>query len=70
MNASQSRSGIDPTRNPLSAPAWSLRRLGIRFRKGRGTSLALISPARQDEFLEILARRAGLTPAEGELRRL
>src|SRR5690606_295744 len=39
---------VYPTWNPLSAPAWSLDRLGVRYRTGgRWPSLALISPVRQ-----------------------
>ena len=59
---------VYPTRNPLSAPAWSLNRLGIEWRKGRARSLALVSPKRRDEFLDLLARRARLEAAGGELR--
>lgn len=44
---------VYPTKNPLSAPAWSLDRLGIRLRSARLG--ALISPVRQKEFLEELA---------------
>lgn len=42
---------IQPSRNPLSAPAWSLDRLSITYQEnGRRKSL-LISPERPDEFL-------------------
>lgn len=47
---------VYPTRNPLSAPAWSLDRVRIRFTSSRFG--ALISPERQDQFfleLEALA---------------
>jgi hypothetical protein len=45
-----------PTWNPLSAPAWSLDRLRIRFSSSRfGT---LISPVKKLEFLEELNRLA------------
>lgn len=60
---------VYPTRNPLSAPAWSLDRLGIEFERKRGRSLALISPDRRDEFLDLLAERAGLERRGKELRR-
>ena len=60
---------VYPTRNPLSAPAWSLDRLGIEWRKGRARSLALVSPVRREQFLELLARHAGLVASGGELRR-
>jgi hypothetical protein len=46
-----------PTRNPLSAPAWSLDRLRIRVSSRRFG--ALISPVRKREFLQELA---GLAP--------
>ena len=51
---------VYPTRNPLSAPAWSLDRLGIDFRVKGQRKLALISPARRSEFLELLRRSAEL----------
>jgi len=52
---------VYPTWNPLSAPAWSLDRLGVRYRTGgRWHGLALISPVRQEAFLSLLAERAGL----------
>jgi membrane protein YdbS with pleckstrin-like domain len=47
---------VFPTHNPLSAPAWSLDRVRIRFTSSRFG--ALISPERQDQFfleLEALA---------------
>ena len=45
-----------PTWNPLSAPAWSLDRLRIRFSSSRFG--ALISPVKKLEFLEELNRLA------------
>ena len=45
-----------PTRNPLSAPAWSLDRVRIKFTSSRFG--ALISPQRKEEFLQELAERA------------
>lgn len=60
---------VYPTRNPLSAPAWSLNRLGIVYTKGRSRSFALISPERRDEFLELLAARARLESVGEELQR-
>lgn len=45
---------VKPTRNPLSSPALSLNRLEIRTKKGLGP---LISPQRQDEFLQLLRER-------------
>lgn len=60
---------VYPTRNPLSAPAWSLDRLGIEYRKKRGWSLALISPDQREEFMRLLGARAGLERQGEELRR-
>jgi hypothetical protein len=57
------------THNPLSAPAWSLDRLGVDYDRERGRSLALISPARREEFLKLIAERAGLVPDGRNLRR-
>lgn len=52
-------SAVRPTRNPLSSPALSLDRLRVEY--GRGfLSAVMISPAPRDEFLDELARRAGL----------
>jgi hypothetical protein len=45
-----------PTWNPLSAPAWSLDRLRIRFSSSKFG--ALISPVKKLEFLEELNRHA------------
>ena len=47
-----------PTRNPLSAPAWSLDRLQIDYKKAGGVSSLLISPADKLGFLRELAGRA------------
>ncbi len=60
---------VYPTRNPLSAPAWSLDRLGIDYRRRNARSLALISPDRREEFLDLMAARAALVRAGNELRR-
>jgi len=52
---------VRPSRNPLSAPAWSLDRLRIDYRKGTKTRFALISPAERDAFLRsLLAAAPGL----------
>jgi hypothetical protein len=45
---------IEPTRNPLSAPAWSLDRLLIRYGQGR---FCLISPQAKEQFLALLRER-------------
>jgi hypothetical protein len=47
---------VRPTRNPLSSPALSLRRLRVDY----GRSFVLISPVRRGEFLDELAQRTGL----------
>lgn len=60
---------VYPTGNALSAPAWSLDRLGIEYRKKGGWSLALISPDRKEDFMRLLAARAGLRRQGKELRR-
>jgi membrane protein YdbS with pleckstrin-like domain len=44
---------VTPSRNPLSAPALSLRRVKIKFDRG----FALVSPKRRDEFIVELKRR-------------
>lgn len=46
---------VRPTRNPLSAPAWSLDRLRVEHEKGGSTSVLLISPADKDAFMRDLA---------------
>jgi hypothetical protein len=40
--------------NPLSSPAASLKRLCVRFKQGYKWPFVLISPAREQEFLEKL----------------
>ena len=47
---------VQPTWNPLSSPALSLRRLKVSYRR----RFVLISPVRRDEFLNALAERGGL----------
>lgn len=42
---------VRPTKNPLSAPAWSLDRLKINFRKKGRLTFALISPENKESFL-------------------
>ncbi len=54
---------VSPSRNPLSAPAWSLDRLDIRY--GR-TKRVLISPRRRAAFLADLERRAPHLMREGD----
>ena len=48
---------VERSYNPLSSPSASLKRLCIRFKKGFGDfPYCLISPAREQEFLEILKK--------------
>ena len=60
---------VYPTRNPLAAPAWSIDRLGVEYKRGKRKSLALISPARREQFLELLMERTALKREGEELRR-
>jgi hypothetical protein len=50
---------VYPTHNPLSSPALSLDRLWISKGKGFFDSI-MISPKHKEEFLALLAHRAGL----------
>ncbi len=47
--------GAQPTRNPLSAPAWSLDRVRIDHEKGGKTGFALVSPQDKSAFMRDLA---------------
>ncbi len=47
-----------PTRNPLSAPAWSLDRLHVSYQKKGKKTYALISPQEKEAFLRDLVRKA------------
>jgi hypothetical protein len=59
---------VRPTRNPLSAPAWSLDRLQIIYRKDGRSTFALISPENKEFFLMELAGMAPhLQPERDEL---
>ncbi|MBN2494986.1 MAG: PH domain-containing protein [Deltaproteobacteria bacterium] len=50
---------VYPTRNPLSAPAWSLDRLQIDYRTPEGKErFGLVSPRDRDAFLRELAAAA------------
>jgi hypothetical protein len=55
---------VFPTRNPLSAPAYSLDRLRVRFVSSKFG--ALISPVRKQEFLETLATLAPHLELKGD----
>ena len=52
-------SEVNPTFNPLSAPALSLDRLHVRFGQGIFKAV-MISPADRNLFLDELAQKAGL----------
>ena len=54
-----------PSRNPLSAPAWSLDRLQIDYKKEGGVSSVLISPQDKPGFLRELADRSGRLEVSG-----
>jgi len=45
---------VRPTKNPLSAPAWSLARLHITYRKKARKTFVLISPRDRQAFIEKL----------------
>lgn len=51
---------VQPTHNPLSSPALSLDRLRIQYGKGFFKGV-MISPADRQQFLEEMARLAGLS---------
>ena len=52
---------VRPTRNPLSAPAWSLDRLRVSYKMEGGEGFVLISPEDKAGFVrELAARDAGL----------
>jgi len=50
---------VRPTRNPLSAPAWSLDRLRIDYKRNNKPRIALISPEDKSRFLRELTQRVG-----------
>jgi membrane protein YdbS with pleckstrin-like domain len=53
---------VTPSRNPLSAPAWSLDRLRV----DREGGYALISPRDKERFLRALAERAKQLTLQGD----
>jgi hypothetical protein len=56
---------VEPTRNPISSPAWSLDRLAIRY----SGKVVMISPSQKEEFMTELSYKAGLKrTAEGLVR--
>lgn len=57
---------IRPTRNPLSAPAWSLDRLRIDYRKDGGVIFMLVSPEDKARFMRDLAGNVAGLEVKGE----
>ncbi|MFQ5935747.1 MAG: PH domain-containing protein [Acidiferrobacterales bacterium] len=57
---------VRPTRNPLSAPAWSLDRLSIDYKKNARQRFALISPQDKMQFLRELAERTSNLTLRGD----
>ncbi|MBA3714003.1 MAG: PH domain-containing protein [Pyrinomonadaceae bacterium] len=57
---------VRPTRNPLSAPAWSLDRLHVGYRKGGAESFVLISPEDKATFMRELAESDARLVVQGE----
>ena len=49
---------VRPNRTPASAPAWSLDRLRVDYRKNGEHAFIMISPEDKDAFVEELARAA------------
>ena len=57
----------EPTSNPLSSPALSLRRIMIHYARPRGGStFVMISPVDREAFLTELARRTGRHRMDGD----
>jgi len=62
---------VSPTRSPLSAPAWSLDRLRISYRRGSGEGFTLISPEGEEEFMrELVESGVGLEMRGGRVVRI
>ena len=57
---------VYPTRNPASAPTWSLDRLRVDYRKAGERKSLLISPADKFEFMRDLAREVPGLELRGE----
>ncbi len=47
---------VRPSRNPISAPAWSYARLRVDYQKNNKNYFVLISPAEREAFLQKLAQ--------------
>ncbi len=57
---------VHRTRNPLSAPAWSLDRLHISYRKRGKKAFALVSPKNIRLFLEELTQKTPGLEMQGD----
>ncbi|MHB8974873.1 MAG: PH domain-containing protein [Pirellulaceae bacterium] len=61
---------VYPTHNPLSSPALSLNRLRVNYKRPSGrTWWVMISPKEKQQFLNDLAKAAGLKKVENRLVR-
>jgi hypothetical protein len=61
---------VYPTHNPLSSPALSLDRLRVNYKRpSRRTWWVMISPKEKEQFLDDLAKAAGLEKEENRLVR-
>ena len=49
--------GIAPSRSILSAPALSLQRVKVSYRRGRGQGFQLVSPRERERFMQTLRQR-------------
>ena len=58
--------GVQPDNNPASAPAWSMDRLRVDYRKGAASAFIMISPADKFAFMDELARTATALELRGE----
>lgn len=50
--------GVQSDNNPASAPAWSMDRLRVDYRKGTAPTFIMISPSDKLAFMDELARTA------------
>jgi hypothetical protein len=57
---------VSPSRNPVSAPAWSWKRLRIQYQKDGRSVFVLVSPKDREGFLQQLAESAPELELEGE----
>jgi hypothetical protein len=58
--------GIAPSRSILSAPALSLQRVKVSYRRGRGLGFQLVSPRERERFMRALQQRVdGAAPPLG-----